>query len=126
MSETLSFSVQFPKEMLEELAFNVHGIESLEGLNLAGVISMIEDVVSTGIREHLDEDDEFKVTAGPAGSYTIQMAQNVLSDVATNVHGVDGLEGLESSDLAQLMGEIMDAGLDELLGYSDGVRVTPI
>lgn len=125
MSNMMAFNLNMPREMLEELALNVHGIEGLSGVSMAGVLSMIENVVSIGLHEYLDEDDEFTVSPAGNGGFTIKIERGALSDVALNMHGMDGIEGADSAVLTELMGDVLSAGLDELLGYSEGFAVTP-
>jgi hypothetical protein len=126
MNQMMTFSLSMPRPMLEELALNVHGVESLSGINMQGVLSMIENVISVGLEEHLGEGDDFTVVHRGGTSFTIQISRPAISDIALNVHGVDSLEGLDSASLSELMSDVISAGLDEMLGYSNGFSVAPV
>ena len=125
MNQTLAFTVTFPREMLEDIAENVHGIESLEGVSAHGVLSMIHDVVSTGVREYLGDEDEVAVKGNGNGSFTIQIPSAAIADYALNEYNVDDQNALSAEDVSQIMCEMVEAGLDELLGYCEGVKVGP-
>lgn len=126
MSQMLSFNLTLPKEMLDDLAENVHGVEGVQGLSPAGVIGMIEDLVSIGLEEHLGESDDFMVQPAGPGSFNIQVPDTALADVALNVANIDSIEGMGSDDVCKVMDEIVMAGLDELLGYSEGFNLRAI
>lgn len=126
MSQMLSFNLTLPKDILDDLAMNVHGVEGVEGLSHAGVMGMIEDIVSIGLEEHLGESDDFMVEPAGPGSFTIRVPQGALSDIALNVANIDSIEGLGSEDICKVMDEVVMAGLDELLGYSEGFNLRAV
>lgn len=125
MSKTLAFNLSFPREMLEDIAENVHGIESLSGVSAQGMLSMIHDVVSTGVREYLDDEDEIMVRGRGSGTFMIEIPSAAISDYALNEYNVDDSDSLSAEDVNQIMCEMVEAGLDELLGYSEGLKVSP-
>jgi hypothetical protein len=121
MSQMLAFNLTMPEDMLDELALNVHGVESVRGLSQNGVLSMVEDVLSEGLQAILGESDDFTVHPAGPGSFAIQIPLTALSDVALNDDYSDNLEGLSGDDLCEVMGKIVMAGLEELSpNYTEG------
>ena len=123
---TMSFNLTLPNELLDELAFNVHGVETVRGLSAAGVLGMIEDIMNIGLEEHLGETEDFTIHPAGPGSFTIQIPLIALSDVALNVANIESIEGMSSDDICGVMDEIVMAGLDELLGHSEGFNLRAV
>lgn len=117
----LAFSLSLPEDMLDELALNVHGVESVKGLSKSGVLSMVEDVVMTGLEAILGEGDDFTINPTGPGTFAIQIPLTALSDVALNDDFSDTLDGVSGDDLCEVMGKIVMAGLEELSpNYTEG------
>lgn len=121
MSQMLAFNLTLPDDMLDELALNVHGVESVSGLSQNGVLSMVEDVLAEGLTAILGETDDFTVHPAGPGSFSIQIPLTALTDVALNDDFAESLDGVSGDDLCEVMGKIVMAGLEELSpNYTEG------
>lgn len=120
MEETLSFVVRVPRQTISDLALNIHGVESVEGMSTADVASLLQDAIGTGLEDYLGESDDFAVQiarqSGDPLTFTVQIPRTTLSDLALNIHTVDSLEGVSDSDVSSLLHDVLLAGLENFLG----------
>lgn len=58
LGNMLSFTVQIPHGTLEDLALNLHGVESIDGASARQLAALMHGAVLTGLKEALGEDVE--------------------------------------------------------------------
>lgn len=59
-------------------------------------------------------------------SFTVGMSRESLTELATNMHGLDGLDEMAPSDISGLLQEVIASSLDDYLGEADEVAIQHI
>ena len=59
-------------------------------------------------------------------TFAVTIPKDTLADLALNMEGIEGLEGLDRAYLAQLFKNVVMAGLEEYLGEADDIMVRPV